>query len=396
MKIKINKSNAIYWILAGVYTWSLLEHNIYVGLHLTFTNYFPSYLSTFFIISIFIILIILRGERNKKVYFFITFMIVSILISAINIHNREYIKTMFGGMSQIKQYFIIPLGFLCIKEPDKFLEKMGGFSIVIALIHIYTFMNQGYMNQWNKTDYMFFGMEMLVPISLIMLRAFQTRKFIYIICSVIFSFYTMISAHRGVILVIAALLVVYFYSFSNAMDKIKGCFLIGTSAIALYLSYKNILKCVINIMNKYNLSSRTLELLLEGTIGSDSGRDIIWETCIESIKQHVVIGTGIASDRVILHAGVGEFYAHNFVLELMVAFGMLLGTFLVGIIIWMGIHVIRMKTLPEWRNLFLAFYIVSIMTLLTSNSIFVFQPMWIAIIVFCILRKKEKFSNARN
>lgn len=395
--IKIDKKSWICWGIAVLYFWNLIENNVYNGLSLKFTNYFPSSLSTFFMVVVLATFIILKGDHNVRAYIFLTFILLSIGISCFNNSAREYLEAMYFGVSQIKKYIFIPFSFLCIKEPKNFLDRLYPLCILAGGVHIYTYISNGYLNAWNQVDYMGFGMEMLVPISIILLYAFNNKSIIAIIFSCIYGLYTMTVAHRGVILVIFALLVVYSYLYTSATTKLRISIVLLIGGSILYLNYEKILSLFIRVLNQYNIESRTLQLILQGTVENASGRSEIWRVCLESIKNNFWIGTGIGSDRALLNRWVGNFYSHNFALELWIAFGGILGSFLIGLIIWMGWHSVQMKLSQGWRNLFLPFYIVSIVTLLTSNSIFVFQPMWISIVIFCMLRKKEKLEkNAGN
>ncbi len=395
--VKIEKESWIYWGISLLYFWNLIENNIYNGLSLDFINYFPSYLSTFFMIVILVAFILLKGDHNARAYIFLVFMLLAIGISCFNHSAKEYLESMYFGVSQIKQYILIPFSFLCIKEPKKFLDKFYPLCILAGGLHIYTYINNGYLNEWNQIDYMGFGMEMLVPISIILLYAFKNKSIIAIIFSCVYGLYTMTVAHRGVILVIFALLIVYSYLYTSITTKLRVSVVLLIGGSILYLNYEKILSLLIRLLNQYDIESRTIQLILQGTVESASGRSEIWRICLESIKDHFWIGTGIGSDRVLLNRWIGNFYSHNFALELWIAFGGILGSLLIGLIIWMGWHSVQMKLLQGWRDLFLPFYIVSLVTLLTSNSIFVFQPMWISIVIFCMLRKKEKLKkNAGN
>ena len=390
MKISFNKDNLTLYILVGIYSWCLIENNIYRGLHLSITNYFTSQMSTLITLIVLSFLIIIRGNWSFKILIFESLLVMAVCLSFLNKDASVYLRELYGGFSQIKLYFIIPLSFICIKDPQRFIDLMSRTSIVIGAVHIYTFVNMGYLTEWNTVDYMSFGMEMLLPVSIIMMRAFETKNKIYKILSIVYSGYVIVFAHRSASLTIFILFATFFYMFSTNAAKIRISLFTIVIGIIVFLTSNEIIRLLIFLVEKVGIDSRNLSFLMEGGLLSDSGRGEIWKICVEHIKENIFIGNGIGADRVLLANTLGNFYAHNFILELMIAFGFVIGLILSILIIWMGIHCFFMKQCLEWRDLFMPFYIVSIVTLLFSSSIFEFQPMWISIIIFLMLIKKER------
>lgn len=77
-------------------------------------------------------------------------------------------------------------------------------------------------------------------------------------------------------------------------------------------------------LESQGFSSRTLELYLSGELNTDNGRNDITNQIMRGIKQNPY-GWGMFGDRVITN---GETYAHNFIREVIVDFGVVFGPFI--------------------------------------------------------------------
>ena len=80
-------------------------------------------------------------------------------------------------------------------------------------------------------------------------------------------------------------------------------------------------------IEKIGIKSRTLFLLLEGKISSDSGRKDIYNVIINKIYESPLIGSGLYADRTIL-GGTSGAYSHNLFLEVYLNFGIIIGSIL--------------------------------------------------------------------
>lgn len=80
---------------------------------------------------------------------------------------------------------------------------------------------------------------------------------------------------------------------------------------------------------KLGLSIRIFDKLLGGTQLGSSGRDILTERLLASVNEHFLFGTGLCSDRMMV--GI---YAHNILIELWVGFGVVVGSLILMILIY--------------------------------------------------------------
>lgn len=120
---------------------------------------------------------------------------------------------------------------------------------------------------------------------------------------------------------------------------------------------------VINLLQDYGINSRTLELLVEGEMDSDSGRGDIYLVIVNKISDCPIFGHGMFSDRVFLDGS----YCHNILLELFMNFGYFIPIFFIIVMIFLICMCMKHSTKLE-LTLLLLFFLASIVPLLVSGS----------------------------
>jgi hypothetical protein len=112
-----------------------------------------------------------------------------------------------------------------------------------------------------------------------------------------------------------------------------------------------------------DVSSRTLNLILEGDISNDSNRFGIYSLIWNGILESPVWGHGIYGDRIIL----GGDYSHNFFLEFIYNFGIYFGFLLIFIFSYIFGNLFS-KSNTESRKLLMLFFCYCFIPLLFSRS----------------------------
>ena len=146
---------------------------------------------------------------------------------------------------------------------------------------------------------------------------------------------------------------------------------------------------LIQIMNSLGIESRTLEKMLSGDIMNDSERNLIWTYLIASAIKKIPFGQGIGADRLILQQKMRSgLYAHNFIIELIVNYGIIVGA-IVGIWILKIVYNSLVKIKDEnWYGIIAPMLFSSVFTLLTSSSIYQYWLLWLAIgLYYCYFGK---------
>lgn len=184
-------------------------------------------------------------------------------------------------------------------------------------------------------DYMSFAYMMLSPIMICLIQEWQKKR-VQLVLPIAASVVLFVIGCRGAAVALAFFLVVCFLDLYFRGGRtvrhlfVKLIMVIG--AVLIGLNLNSIMKKMVILLDSFGFSSRTLEALLLGkglfikSIKSD-GRQSIWKQAIDNIG---IMGKGLFGDRtVILDEYHHPVYPHNFILEVMVDFGMVIGSILV-------------------------------------------------------------------
>lgn len=137
-------------------------------------------------------------------------------------------------------------------------------------------------------------------------------------------------------------------------------------------------------LEEIGIGSRTLSLLNSGDIVSDSGRNDIFLICINALSRNPVFGVGLYGDRVLLEGA----YCHNFILEIGLDFGVILGLIILCFLLWRFIRVFWLSK-GENRNLLLIISFGCFLPFMFSGSYLINNniALWIGILL--LLNRKE-------
>ena len=183
---------------------------------------------------------------------------------------------------------------------------------------------------------------------------------------------------RGPILCFIVFLFLYVL-LDNRKNSIKVAFSIGLTLIAIYI--ENILAFIRSLVKNANVNSRTLSLLVEN-IGHMSGRDVIASASIELIKEHPVTGLGI----------IGEFkyledYPHNFILDMFLHWGIVLGLILILLVLYITISALAISK-GKIKTILLVFICYGFVMLFFSGTYLSCDGFYIMLGIALNIRKK--------
>lgn len=241
--------------------------------------------------------------------------------------NRMYYFKSYLMLRQIVIIYI-PAGVIisCIKDYEKSFDALRKASYVGIPAMILSII-LGYFNYFG---YMLFGVHLL-PFAMISgFYAYTQRQKRDVLFATTSFLLIVFMAGR------ASLVTLLFYFFILVIARMKKkplkqrkrlYFYIGIGIGSLLLVWRPLLTLVNSILLSIGISSRNLQLLLDGNAGNLLYRDHYYEFVSKAIHQNLFALHGIFGDRVILDARYPNVsYVHNIALEIQVAFGFFLGT----------------------------------------------------------------------
>ena len=165
---------------------------------------------------------------------------------------------------------------------------------------------------------------------------------------------------RGPLGIILAFIILYIFIVGNL--KMRIILLMCFITILLLVPY------FFKLIEAFDIQSRTLILLMDGALDSDSGRSDIYNIIWEKIAENPFWGYGIGADRTFLDGA----YVHNIILEFWIDFGLFIGSFFLFLLFLKTWNVFRLSSIKYDKLLVLIVFLAGFVPLLFSGSYLIF------------------------
>ncbi len=149
--------------------------------------------------------------------------------------------------------------------------------------------------------------------------------------------------------------------------------------VVFIIEFNAVIQFISNIIEKMGFHSRSITMLLNEQLFDDSNRGGIYKICWEYIEKSGASISGLYTDRYYLATqGFDGYFAHNFVLELLMDFGTVVGTFLVlSIIISTLIGIVQAK--QELKPFTIVMIAIGIGRYFVSGTIISSSAFWVCL-----------------
>ena len=274
-------------------------------------------------------------------------------------------------MNELIQIFIIgiPCAVLLydLEDPKLLLRAIRPYvriiSVLIPVIYLFGAMNLYSYMEWGNRCYYVALLYFLCyttdrksnhPLDIVLLftiTAFSTlggrQSFVFLFLGIILIFLLREKGTKKALLLYSVLL------------------LIGIIVVAFY---REILDFVSSILAQFNISSRALSKLADETLFDASNRESIYSLSRRVITNNGAAVSGLFADRFYLRQYHGFIaYAHNFIYEILIDFGLAAGAVMV-LVILTGIFRGFIHCKKEYRSFFATIMIISVAKLTVSSS----------------------------
>lgn len=248
---------------------------------------------------------------NPLVFFFVNYLPIFILISSgINLRNFFKIAT-----------------------------KLSAIIIFLALV---TFVNDNFITRRGLSDYMSFAYMLLNPLFFCFMVQVHNSKFLNAL-SWIGCFIIAIGGCRGALLTLAVYLILSVLFVSPKTMEVKAYIkrtAIVIGVVIFFIFFDKVFNFIDEVLTKFGYSSRVLSFFTSFLSGNDGissvleqdGRGLIWSEAFENFN---AFGYGLFGDRTVLYEPNNPVvYAHNWILEIVLSYGVILGIVLVFFILY--------------------------------------------------------------
>lgn len=340
-------------------------------------------ISVILVVLLFSIAILLNGLREKSFQqdiFFISIVLVSLLISIVV--NGEYaIRYMlYFVVFGITAFYFLRIQF----------ELEDVFSVMewIFLIYIFSYIfmyRESFLRSatyWTEQMAMAYSFFTIVIVAVLDLLYFNNKVFAG--GNLLLSLFFLLKdcATRGALFSLAVFVVLLIIIRSSDVKKIAMLFALLIAGIVLFANLIPILYALQQFLDKVGLSISALDktiFMLNTSEGMNNGRNIVYEYAIEYFKSSPLFGLGIGGfeKRFFLDYG-SDSYPHQYFLQILCEFG-ITGTIIIFFMFKQGIKKLFfcIGDLSGERIFGFMFFITSMPILMVSSSYWMLPPYWL-------------------
>ena len=312
--------------------------------------------SLFVILLVFSLKKILPNIKPAHVIFVLLSLYVITLCYVAYPNNRQYYNdyNMDLLFTQAIPFFFLGLSVTFDKRLFKVMTVLSYIAIVVNLLYVFYFTQTRDM----ENDAMGWAYVALLPTLISICAIFEQKNFRGLVVSAIFSIigalYIVSMGTRGPIIITCVYFLAMLWYKSNKKWSMK---LLASGIIVLLVvflysgAYINVLISLRAVLVQNGLSSRTIDLFLEGEMLTHmSGRDVIYETIMERLKERPFIGFGTFGEWQFIN-----YTAHNVWLELCAHYGYVFGTLLLAVHVFITLKAFLKSKNPLAKSMILLF-----------------------------------------
>ena len=348
--------------------------------------------------------------------FIILFFIVVLIFAVTYLFHPEYKEWFFEGSYRLTRRIFRPDRYLymylfirVLDTPENILKGLkygasvllvyNSYLLLVALRRGYWIINSFGYDMHNAYD-LNYGYSHLLIFATFMVLGFRENKIRFYLLAFVSLVEVFLGGSRGPIIYMVALVaILYFYKMRNSKSikqiVMAMAIFVGV-AVLVVVGLDNLTRILGQFLSSIGFgNSRTVQNLINGSISDDNGRAEIWAIAIEMIQKNGILGLGYGAygDRYVIrprYIWVG--YCHNVFLELLIDYGVIVGSILILIGLYVAIKMLFRIKEEIWRDTFLVFFIASC-KLLLYGSYWYCEAFWGAIAVgvgYSMCKKRTK------
>lgn len=320
------------------------------------------------------------------------FLLISVYAASTFIFIYNYF--VFNESSHFLSTLIFPLFFIClpaflysysIRDRRVFVnivEKAATIVLIVGmLISILVFTGRVSLGLYSMS----LSYYMLLPAIVYLKKILKNKSLKDLMLILIILTIILLLGSRGPIMCISAYMILYIIVNRPKLTyKIVTLYLGLTSLlVVIAFNFRTIFLSMYNLLLSFGIDSRTLLLFARPKVHL-SGREILYQDIISQIKESPLLGIGIAGDRLYIGG-----YVHNILLEIIAGFGVIVGSILIIILIWICYKAIRLRNRDD-SNLAIIWISIGLIPLLVSGTYLADFHFWIFLgITLNIIFQKE-------
>lgn len=286
----------------------------------------------------------------------------------------------------IYAYFFIRL----VNDPARILRglRVSGWIVYLySALRLYVatvkgfWLEEGSRGQEYRSSYnMNYGYTLLLFVCFFLFCAFEKGSLFDLLMAGVGCFMILCGGSRGPLLDIAVFMILLLWlRFRRSRHKLlflTGLCGVGGAAAALR---EKAVALLLSLLENLGLHSRTLEMIQNGTIAHNNGRNVFWAASAQMIKDNP-LGYGAMGARHILCGIHIVGHPHNLPIELIIEYGVVLGPLILLLMLTASLRIFLRRRDNGWQGIFLIFF-ANACQLLTSYTYWHSPALWSALAV---------------
>jgi len=258
-------------------------------------------------------------------------------------------------------------------------EKMIDLFYKLSLCSIVCmFIYNNVIGLLEQNEYMSEAYRLLPHICLVIYYAIKKPRVLNIALSLIGLIMLISYGNRGTVLLVVLFIVACLFFFRTYKHKGIIRFILITTIALLVVFSDHILLWLVEIVGNMGMSTRAIDLFLEGEFFLSESRNNLKDIMWVGIMEKPIFGYGIAGDRCLV-----PLYAHDIVYEMWASFGLLFGTiFIVGIVVLICRAIKR--TNSEKSKVFIWLLVCCSFIKLFISSTYLNEPLFFLMLGMCL------------
>ncbi len=317
-----------------------------------------------------------------------------IIVWGFSFLNIIFFKVPLNSVIRSFLFIFIPMiiagGIIDLEKNHAFIYWVSCFYIIFLLCYLVFYYSRISTTHHDYIDYMGFAYYAIPSLMIIVYEFFRKRTIISFIMAVIGGGYLIMCGTRGPILCTALFgcFCMFMYIKNGSTKQKVGIMLLILTGIIVLLNLRSIAVALYPVFARHNLSTRFFKYVIESrNVLEGTGRMSIYKVTIDNIKSHPLLGTGLFSDRK-LFGGNDTSYSHNFILEIINSYGILLGCSMLILLFGLVVQSYRKTDSEIYRYYIVIYFTASVVKLMLSYTFLGESTLYILIgICFAALRK---------
>lgn len=302
--------------------------------------------------------------------------------------NEFIVKNRWNYLLTVLPFLYVGKGLVIDKQILMQMKNISSAVIFLNyIVYFFYYKRGGGTGIFN--DNLAFAYDLLPHVALLLYFALRDKTTIDALLFISSFILLLMQGTRGPILLIAFIIIWYFYS-SRSFGEwfIESIFLIVFCVTVLFSGiFEFLIKLLISIGQSLGVSTRIFETLLErnGTgLRSNFWREYIFKIILEGIKKRPFSGYGPFGDYFLTQNDMhfqGGIYAHNFFVELICDYGIIIGVTLIALLFAVILKSYNRSSDIETRLMIILLMSNSLFKFFFSGS-YLFEPVFYVLLGF--------------